>query len=700
MLYNKHVNALPADTTVIDNADETRFIAVSDAESVHYSVSFTMDAPIHDTYIMLPACAYDGNRFEIVQRSYPPMFHEDEFGLDVPIRMTEVPHLKKTGDSKMEVTTGDLAVPCVCLLRKSLREAFIVYFDQGAHGHNHGITLEQTENQLKITITAPTSREMVYRWYAGIPSLQSNPSEDRPLCVTAGQETVIGHKVFTFPCADIPALYEVFFDIRHQYSCSEAHANLPFSRFWHWAKTEMDHNHFAEGHYTLNSVAKQPVSKFGMWQPGWVGGGINSYPMLSEGDAQSIERSVSTLLFAADCQSNAGFFYAMAAHGQIYHDCFGHYEGKYNMLLIRKHADLTFFLARQLVVMEKRGMEIPSKLYDSLRAAADALVTLWKRYGQLGQFVNAETGEILVGGSTSGAMAPAALCAAYGVLGDPIYVRTACEIAEYFYSTFTCAGVTTGGPGEILQAPDSESAAALMESYMALYEVYKDQKWLDYTKAAVHQLSSWVVNYDYQFPKESRFEKMGIHSAGSVWANVQNKHSAPGLCTISPAVLLKLYRATDDHRYLDLMQQIAHFIPQVSSYPERPMITVFGNPLAPSDICERVNMSDWEGYHGIGDSICGPGCWPTVSLMLTWLEVPGVYVRPKQGIVCTSDHVQAYLSDDKLCIHNPTAFEASVKVLCEDDTSNPLGAYWQDRFIWVTVQPGETTETPLSELYR
>ena len=33
------------------------------------------------------------------------------------------------------------------------------------------------------------------------------------------------------------------------------------------------------------------------------------------------------------------------------------------------------------------------------------------------------------------------------------------------------AGVTVGGPGEILKCPDSESAFAMLESFIVLYEV-------------------------------------------------------------------------------------------------------------------------------------------------------------------------------------------------------------------------------------
>jgi len=75
----------------------------------------------------------------------------------------------------------------------------------------------------------------------------------------------------------------------------------------------------------------------------------------------SRRRDVCTLEFMARHQSRAGRYYGIAGEdGKIYHDCFQHYEEKYNLLLIRKHADAVYFLYRQILAMEKPGMEIPA----------------------------------------------------------------------------------------------------------------------------------------------------------------------------------------------------------------------------------------------------------------------------------------------------------------------------------------------------
>ena len=685
------------ETRVIRNDRETRFTALRDSDDAAYWVDFLLDAPISDTYILVPGCAYDGNRFETVRRNYPPMYTEEEFGTDVPARMTEVPALAPEGDSFMDVTTGDMALPCVCVLRKSEKRAFMLFFDQGAHGLNHGLTLEQTGDELLIRLRAPAKRRLVYHWYEGYPSLREMPEADPPLSVKAGEETVISHRIFVFDCEDIPALFRAFFEKRSLLFSASTHANLPFSRFWELAEAEQNDAHYDARYkyYAMQPVGSHP-SWFAKWQAGWAGGGMLTLALLCEGGELSRRRVVDTMRFAARWQSGAGWFYGIVGDGEVHHDCFEHYEGKYNMLLVRKHADLTCFMFRQIEGMRRLGMDVPDDVMKSAVMAADALKGMWERYGQIGQFVNAETGELLVGGSSCGAITPAALCAAAAVTGDKGYLETAREVGGYFDRYAIRVGYSTGGPGEILSAPDSESAAGLLEGFTALWEADSEgpdrARWLECAKTAAHLLSSWVVGYDYAFPPESRFAKMGIKSAGSVWASVQNKHAAPGMCTAGGGALLKLFRATGDPLYLELLSRIAHFIPQTVSYPERPMFTVQGPALRPSEICERVNLSDWEGRKNIGDAIAGNSVWPTAALMLTWLETPGVYADPEKGLLCVSDHVNAWLEEGRVTIENPTDFPAVVKVMIEsdEDRKKPLGLLWQEKFIRVRVAPGET----------
>jgi len=84
--------------------------------------------------------------------------------------------------------------------------------------------------------------------------------------------------------------------------------------------------------------------------------------------------------------------------------------------------------------------------------------------------------------------------------------------------------------------------------------------------------------------------------------------------------------------------------------------------------------------------------------MLTWLDVPGVYVVPSRGVVCASDHVNAWLDGGVLHVQNPTELTARVKVFIDDETSirANLGLWWQDAFRRVEIAPGECAELRLT----
>jgi hypothetical protein len=279
--------------------------------------------------------------------------------------------------------------------------------------------------------------------------------------------------------------------------------------------------------------------------------------------------------------------------------------------------------------------------------------------------VNVETGNLLIGGSAAGAIAPAGLARAARYFDEPRYLRIAVESAWKYNQDFVLHGLTTGGPGEILSAPDSEAAFAMLESFVTLFEVTGDREWLAPARDLLRQCATWVVSYDYEFPPESTLGKSQARSTGAVWANVQNKSACPGICTLSGDSLLRLWRASGDPLALELLYDIAHGIPQYLSREDRRL----GEPMHPGWMCERVNLSDWEGAQGVGGKLFG-SCWAEVSLMLTTLEIPGLYVQPDTGFFRVFDHIRAEsisFGENGLVLKltNPTRFDAEVKVLCE-----------------------------------
>jgi hypothetical protein len=256
--------------------------------------------------------------------------------------------------------------------------------------------------------------------------------------------------------------------------------------------------------------------------------------------------------------------------------------------------------------------------------------------------------------------------------------------ARLFYKRDVIAGVTTGGPSEALQSPDYESAYHLVESFAVLHELTGEQEWLNAAEEMARQFSTWIVSYDYEFPSDSTFAKLAMRTTGAGWANAQNRHAAPALCTASGDALLRLFRATGNRFYLELLRDIAHGIPQYMSRADRPVPAWAAGKLcdqAPGWICERIQMSDWETPAvPVGEIYPGSSSWAETALMLTWIEVPGLYVQPDRGLAFAIDHIDSRIVAQKgnevtVLLSNPTKFPARVRTLVESMAAarEPLG---------------------------
>jgi hypothetical protein len=334
---------------------------------------------------------------------------------------------------------------------------------------------------------------------------------------------------------------------------------------------------------------------------------------------------------------------------------------------------MLLFLMKHLHVSD---LEPPLKWERAALECAKAFAKTWREFGQWGQFVDLRNGNVVAGGSVAGGTAIAGLSLASRWFFRPDFRALAETAARKYAVEAVEAGILNGGPGEILKATDSESAFGLLEGLLTLWETTQSDEWIELAERVAYQAASWVVPYAFPFPKESSFGTLQMNSTGTVIANVQNKHSAPGICTASALPLLKLYRATKQARWLELAVEITRTLPQYVSTPERPIRADDGSFLQPGWINERVNLSDWESPR------CGPGevfagsCWGMGSVLLSHLELPGVYVDIESGRVATFDHLQADLNGETLSVHNPTDYSCNFRILVDDDSRKCLGPAW------------------------
>jgi hypothetical protein len=653
-------------------------------------------------FVLVPAAAYNGNRYPVRVMRYPPIVSDPgDLGPDAPRVITDVPRLETDPavPSCLHLNTGDTTTPCLAFYSPAGNYACILLTDQGGVFGNHGLQVREDAGRRRavLAIEAPCVRPQLYRMMN-----RALESWDRGVTVNEGDALVIRFRLFRFPATEVQALYDRFAEVRKDLSGPVTLKHMiPFSAAWEIQEEKYNReNWHPDGFYTV-ATHQHWAHKYCQWQLGWTGGGIVTLPLLQRGNPDSRQRALRNLDWVfKTATSPAGMPYGMFNTGRPHGDSHRTSETT-RWVFVRRLGDWLYFACKQIDLLQKQDptWTPPAAWVTGLRRLADGLIGVFDRYGQLGQFLEWETWEIVVGGSTAGAMVPGGLALAAVVFREPRYREAAERMARHFIERDLRAGVTTGGPGEILQSPDSESAFALLESLVTLYETTADRAWLIPAEAMARQCLTWCASYDYQFPASSWFGRLGMRAAGSVWANVQNKHSSPGICTLSGDSLFKLWRATGREIYLDQIRETAHNHAQYLSRADR----IVGEPdkMPPGYMCERVNFSDWEGRENIGGCLFG-SCWSEVSLMLTAVEIPGIYVQPDIRRVVVFDHVDVVaLAPEssggmlRLQIANPTKFDANVTVLIESSTDareQPLGPNALHGAPAIEVRAGQTVE--------
>lgn len=629
-----------------------------------------------DCHVLLPGAVYAGNRFPSVKVNYSPRVPEALVGTPAAIGLiSDVPRLRaEPGPSHIEQLSGDLAIPALAIFDPIAGRGWVAVAAQASSAGEYLWEIEENAERTEawVRLTAPGVRSRRYSHMNA-----DAPSADRARVLCEGETITVEAWVYEFPATKPQALFDALWTLRtHPAWSAKLPAMLPFSEAARLIIEHYERDSWIEipsGGFYATDCNPHSAHRF---QTGWCGGGIATYPLLGADDPRVRDRARLTLhALLTDGASPSGFLWGKRDAGgrwiaDFSHDAARPYTHRWN--LVRRNADMLFFGLKQVALVERHHEKPPASWLTALRNLADAFVRVWRRDGRLGHFTHALTGEIVVDGSASGALAPAGLMMAAEMFDNPEYARIASEIGDWLYRNFTVRGVTTGGPGDALQCPDSESAAALVESFVALFEAGGEPRWRQAAEEAARQLATWVMPYDYAFPPQSEFGRHGLGTRGTVFANAQNKHSAPGLCTHSGECLFQLFRHTGDRRYLELLRDIARALPQFVSRPDRVIVAQDGRPLPSGWINERVNTSDWDNNLG---GVFHGSTWCEVSMLLTWHEVPGVYAQPDTGYLCVLDHVDASWGDaGELEIVNRTAFDAELRVVIENSPTTGIPA--------------------------
>jgi len=644
------------------DATETTFHLTSEvARSAGVAIAFDFADWSPENYLLVPGAIYNGNRFHVLKGGYmPPYPREMFFNPRLPLTMSDNPRLslERGVASKIELLTGSAATPAVCFYSPKQRRGFILLFEQRTRWGENGLVIEENAAQNRITfaVCAPGIREQA----AGFGDFR--PSGDRGTDIKAGDSIILRFKTYSFRAKGIPDLLDKFLAVRKALTGPNQPRNLvPMSTL-----RDTIASRFKSRWTTVPAGSYYLPENDRNFQLGWVSGFMQT-PMLALGDPVERDHIGKQLDFVTKTlQAPSGFFQSgIAAEGKLRFDRTLDSRG---FVLTRKNSDalsmyLKFF---QIYEAQGHGNLIKPEWKKAARRLADAFVMVWRRYGEFGQYLDPVTGEIAVFNSTGGAIAPGGLALAAAYFKNPEYLEVAKAAAEFYYKRDVAGrGLTAGHCGDTSQDPDSESAFGFLESLMTLYWATGSPEWLDRARTEAALCATWTLSYDFEFPPQSQIAQLGGHMAGAVWASTQNKHATPGICTSSGDALFKLFRATGDRRYADLIRDIQHAHTEATEMPGH---RTCGS--GPGGSMERIQTGDAEGKGAIGNYIQTQNGWTELSGLMMATELPGIYLRTDTGALYVFDHIEAKVvergrSKVVLELTNRTNYDASVSIFAE-----------------------------------
>ena len=492
--------------------------------------------------------------------------------------------------------------------------------------------------------------------------MEFDESPDRGADFKSGDQLNLQMRIYNFEANDIPSVLDKFMKVRKSMTGPNKPRNLiPFSQVAKWMTERIDARWYEGDRFQFYCPENADWISFG-----WVGGLMNTFPMLALGDDMHLDRVTKTFDFAIPRgQGDAGYFYGALNHDGENFSREGYPEFP-EVVLTRKNADVLFWMMKQFMLLKAQGKtdKINPSWERNIQRVADAFVTTWKKSGQWGRMLNNQTGEVAEYNTSGGVMAIGGLALASEYYSKPEYLKIAMEAANFYYQRdFVNSGMTTGGCADILQNADSETAAGFMTALMALFEITEDKQWLEKSRNLANLTATWTTSYDYELPQETELGSLGAKLAGIYWASTQNKHGAPGICTSSGDPLFKIYRATGNRLYANLLNDIIH---------------AHGESIRPGGYTnERLTYCDADSRGERGTHVTG---WNELNGFLMALEIPGIYVQTDGNQFFVFDHVEAVIEKHaengvNLKITNPTKFDATVSLFAESakQAQSPLG---------------------------
>ncbi|NQV35764.1 MAG: hypothetical protein HQ515_23940, partial [Phycisphaeraceae bacterium] len=260
--------------------------------------------------VLIPGAVYDGNRCRIVDRGYAQgLDRQYLYKKGLPLMSTPLPQLSpdRGKPSKLGITACNATTPAMLFYSHQTKRAFILLAEQRTPLGDNGFVIQESDDRERasLVVSAPGVREQkpLFVGFADSP--------DRGVSLRAGDEVSLRMRVYSFAAEGVPGLLERFMTVRKAVTGQNHARNLaPFSQVSEWMTERIDSRwHAGKDHQFYCPENAQWISF------GWVGGLINTFPMLALGDDRHLDRVVKTFDFAMPrAQGESGYFYGALNH--------------------------------------------------------------------------------------------------------------------------------------------------------------------------------------------------------------------------------------------------------------------------------------------------------------------------------------------------------------------------------------------------
>jgi hypothetical protein len=600
--------------------------STSDAEGTTLTATFSAASPRRGvqavlpllldldwrSYVIAPGAMYSGNRFLVSPQPYCPYLLTEGVTPDGPIVQADVPRLTADTGYRAEFAANAFALPAVGVYDPARGQGVIVGVQvYGAWGVT-GVNLVTLPGEpVRVEICLPVMRKRRYRFCDWV-----EVTDEPGMTLEPGAPMRCELRIIPVAAESIPAFVSRVAEYGHARRGREARRpSLSFAAAAERIEAKLDAHNWNErnGYYQ-----SQMGEKGWILQTGWVGGGVTLLAMAMSEHPERRRRAVRMLdTICRGAVSPSGYFHGLH-DGERWRSFGVKRPGCRAFSLIRRSLECTRDVLKTIELLRSRGDPVEPAWEEAARRNLDAMVDTATRFGHLGYTVDRDRGDVLWGNSACGAFGIEPLVRGAAWFSEPRYLQTARRLADYYVTHFLNKGYTCGGVGDALMAVDSESSYALLAGMVHLHAATHDPQHLEWARQAADLFATWVLCYDAHLPPDSPLGRLGIQPRGAVFANTQNQHGAPGICTASGRELLTLSQATGEERYLRLFEDIAGCLPQMVVRPGQE--EVWGD-LPPGSISERLMTMD-------GMAPCGHtarlSTWSEIALLLTLREAPEV----------------------------------------------------------------------------